>query len=410
MGGRYFTDVESRSRVYAQNNAAAADPNFKYKKLQVGDIVYRDYDGFTMSEGVFAQAEYNRDKLSAFLAGSLSNTGYWRYDRFYYDEAHAKSDKVNFFGFTAKGGANYNITENHNVFANIGYISRAPFFSYGAFLSAATSNATNPDAVNEKIFSAELGYGFHNRWLALNLNAYFTRWMDKTMTAGGDIPGEDGGVADRYSINMQGVDARHMGVELDFKLTPTRWLDIDGMFSLGDWEWDSRATGYYYNSQGQPLADLKGTLASGIMAPDHAHSTVDLKGIKVGGSAQLTAALGAQVHFSGIRAGLTYTWFAKNYSDYDIDGSMLSPSTDPDDVVTINQPWEIPAGGQMDFNASYKFNIGKCEATLIGNIDNLFDQTYIVDADDGGTGLWQNAYNVFYAFGRTYSLRLKIAF
>ena len=410
MGGRYFMDVESRSRVYAQNNAAAADPNFKYKKLQVGDIVYRDYDGFTMSEGVFAQAEYNRDKLSAFLAGSLSNTGYWRYDRFYYDEAHAKSDKVNFFGFTAKGGANYNITENHNVFANIGYISRAPFFSYGAFLSAATSNATNPDAVNEKIFSAELGYGFHNRWLALNLNAYFTRWMDKTMTAGGDIPGEDGGVADRYSINMQGVDARHMGVELDFKLTPTRWLDIDGMFSLGDWEWDSRATGYYYNSQGQPLADLQGTLASGIMAPDHAHSTVDLKGIKVGGSAQLTAALGAQVHFSGIRAGLTYTWFAKNYSDYDIDGNMLSPSTDPDAVVTINQPWEIPAGGQMDFNASYKFNIGKCEATLIGNIDNLFDQTYIVDADDGGTGLWQNAYNVFYAFGRTYSLRLKIAF
>ena len=148
----------------------------------------------------------------------------------------------------------------------------------------------------------------------------------------------------------------------------------------------------------------------GVSSFDLGESTVDLKGIKVGGSAQLTAALGAQVHFSGIRAGLTYTWFAKNYSDYDIDGSMLSPSTDPDDVVTINQPWEIPAGGQMDFNASYKFNIGKCEATLIGNIDNLFDQTYIVDADDGGTGLWQNAYNVFYAFGRTYSLRLKIAF
>ena len=409
MGGKYFLDIDSRENVDPANNAAAANPGFINKKLQVGDVVYRDYDGYTLQEGVFAQAEYNRDKLSAFLSGSLSNTGYWRYDRFYYDEAHAKSDKVNFLGFTAKGGANYNITDNHNVFANIGYISRAPFYSGGAFLSSATSNATNPDAVNEKIFSAELGYGYHNPWLALNLNAYYTRWMDKTMTNTGDIRGENG-VTDRYAINMQGVDARHMGVELDFKATPTRWLDIDGMFSLGDWEWDSRATGYYYNSQGQPLADLKGTLASGIMADDHARSTVDLKGIKVGGSAQLTAALGAQVHFSGFRAGLTYTWFAKNYSDYDIDGSMLSPSTNPDDVVTINQPWEMPAGGQMDFNTSYKFNIGKCEATLFGNIDNLFNQTYIVDADDGGTGLWQNAYNVFYAFGRTYRLRLKIAF
>ena len=40
---------------------------------------------------------------------------------------HAKSETLNFIGFTVKGGANYNLTENHNVFANVGYISRAPF-------------------------------------------------------------------------------------------------------------------------------------------------------------------------------------------------------------------------------------------------------------------------------------------
>lgn len=118
--------------------------------MQVGDVVYRDYDGYTVQEGVFAQAEYNRDKLSAFVAGSISNTGYWRYDRFYYDADHAKSKTVNFLGWTAKGGLNYNLTDNHNVFANIGYISRAPFFSGGAFLQSTTSNLTNPDAVNEK--------------------------------------------------------------------------------------------------------------------------------------------------------------------------------------------------------------------------------------------------------------------
>lgn len=398
-------DVDSRESVKVANNAAASDPNFVHQKLTVGDVVYRDYDGYTVSEGAFAQAEYNRDKLSAFVAGSLSNTTYWRYDRFYYDAAHAKSEKVNFLGYTAKGGANFNITDNHNVFANIGYISRAPYFSYGAFLSAATSNATNPDAVNEKIFSAELGYGYRSRFMAVNLNAYYTRWMDKTMTKGGDIV-KNNEVVDRYSINMQGVDARHMGVELDLTANPTRWLDINGMFSLGDWQWDSNSTGYYYNSLGQPLKNLQGDLASGIQAEDHAKSTVNLKGVKVGGSAQLTAALGAQVHFSGFRGGLTYTWFAKNYSDYDLDGSMLSPSGN----VTINQPWEIPSGGQLDLNASYTFPLGKCKATLYGNVENVFNQRYIVDATDGGTGKWENAYEVFYAFGRTYSLRLKVAF
>ena len=89
----------------------------------------------TIAEFIF-QSEFNKDKLSAFVAGSLSNTTYWRYDRLFYDKAHAKSDKVSFLGFTAKGGANYNITENHNVFFNLGYISRAPKFSYGDFQKA----------------------------------------------------------------------------------------------------------------------------------------------------------------------------------------------------------------------------------------------------------------------------------
>lgn len=65
--------------------------------------------------------EYSRDALSVFIAGSLSNITYWRKDHFYYSKGEAKSDKENFLGETVKGGANYNLTDHHNVFANIGY-------------------------------------------------------------------------------------------------------------------------------------------------------------------------------------------------------------------------------------------------------------------------------------------------
>lgn len=51
----------------SNNAAAAAGSAFVNQKLKVGDVVYRDYDGYVMSEGVFAQGEYNRDKLSALL-------------------------------------------------------------------------------------------------------------------------------------------------------------------------------------------------------------------------------------------------------------------------------------------------------------------------------------------------------
>ena len=403
--GSYYTDSYYRGRVKAANNAAAANPAWKYEKLGVGDVVYRDYDGHVMSEGVFFQAEYNKDKLATFIAGSLSNTGYWRYDRFYYDKEHAESEKLNFLGYTIKGGANYNLTEKHNVFFNIGYISRAPFFSGGAFLNSTTSNETNPDAINEKIFSAEIGYGFKSRIFSANLNAYFTKWYDKTTTKTGDYTTADG-VDDRFMLNMAGVNAKHMGVELDLKFRPLRWLDVTGMVSVGDWKWDSDATGYFYNSAGDPLADLKGTVASGIGAEDHTKFTLKQKGIKVGGSAQTTAALGLSAKVTkDLRVGLDYTHYANLYADYQLSSSNIIPGE-----LSVVDPWKVPSGGQFDLNASYRFNIGKCNATLYGNVNNLLNYQYIVDAYDGGTGTWDSAYRVFYAFGRTYSLRLKINF
>lgn len=149
-GGDYYID-RYRRNVSAENYAGAGTDAFIMRKMQVGDVVYRDYDGHVFQAGGFGQAEYNVGNLSAFAAGSLSNTTYWRYDRFYYDADNAKSETVDYLGYTIKGGANYNLTSEHNVFANVGFISRAPFFSGGAFLNSTVSNETNPDAVNEKI-------------------------------------------------------------------------------------------------------------------------------------------------------------------------------------------------------------------------------------------------------------------
>ena len=51
-------------------------------------------------------------------------------------------------------------------------------------------------------------------------------------------------------------------------------------------------------------------------------------------------------------------------------------------------------------------------ATIYGNVYNLFNYNYVVDAytNSSERGTWQNAARVFYSFGRTYSLRLKINF
>lgn len=408
--GEYYMDDSSRKGVKAENNAAASDPNWIYQKLGVGDIVYRNYDGHTHQEGAYAQAEYTAldGKLNAVLSGSLNNTGYWRVDHFYYDEAHAKSESLNFLGGTAKGGINYNIDRHNNVFFNTGYISRAPFFSGGAFLSSTASNATNPNAINEKILSFEVGYGYKSPIFSADVNAYYTKWMDKTTTRTGDITAGEH-VGDRYYFNMQGVDARHMGLELNFVFAPTRWIDFSGMLSLGNYEWSSDAVGYFYNQNGQPLSDLRGNIASGIYAPDHAKATLNQKGVKVGGSAQTTGSLGLTFRpFQGFRIGADWVFCARNYSDYQISSSNYTAGADLD----VAEPWRIPWGNQLDLNASYSFKMGSTRATIYGNINNLFNYNYVMDAytSTAETGSWNNAYRVFYSFGRTFSLRLKVNF
>ena len=320
-------------------------------------------------------------------------------------------------GFTAKGGVNYNIDNFNNVFANVGYISRAPFFSGGAFLNSTVSNVTNKDAINEKVFSVELGYGFKSRFLTANVNAYSTSWMNKTMTKNVDnftyydkIDGTPTN-GDHATVNMQGVNALHQGVELDLVAKPFYWLDINGMFSLGNWRWNSNAKGSFYTSNGQALYTTKNATGKTVHvttvtgSADQTQSTINLKGVKVGGSAQTTAALGFKVKLDrDLSFGLNYNVFARQYADFALSVSGA------DQTTNYGTPWRIPGSGTFDLDAQYRFKFGGVNATLSTNIDNLFNQENIVDAYDGSDHTWQSAYRVFYGFGRTFDVRLKIKF
>ncbi len=391
-GGSYYIDNSRASVVYKKDDLA-----WQNEKLKVGDIIYRDYDGYVMQEGVFGQIEYNRSAFNTFVSGSLSNTAYWRYDRFYYAKDRAMSDKLNFIGYNLKGGINYNLSERQNIFLNIGAISRAPFFSGGAFLQSTTSNATNKNAINEKVFSAEFGYGFRSSMFTADLNVYRTLWSDKTMTTSLTLGSERG------TINMSGLDALHQGIELDIVLRSFECLDITGMLSIGDWKWASNATGYAYNLNGQPI-DKNGKEVSTVAGPDHAKVQVNLKDVRVGNSAQWTGALGVKYKMmEDFCLSADYTYYDHNYANY----SLTLGSSDK----TYQTPWRIPAAGVADANVSYRFMFGKLGAVLSGNINNLLNEEYITDADvtAGVAQDWKTA-RVFYGFGRTFSIRLKLEF
>ena len=402
FGGTYFIDSYNRKNVTAENNpAVGGNSAYINQKLNVGDVLRRDYDGFVMYEGVFAQLEYNQDKLSAFISGGASNTGYWRYDRMYYSKDKAKSSTKNYLGGNIKGGANYNLTENHNVFVNAGYINRAPMFDT-SFINSQTSHDRNPDAKNEKIMSFELGYGYRSRFFTANLNGYYTRWMDKALY-------DSGTTADglRWAMNMTGANADHWGVEFDFVAKPLNWLDITGMFSWGDWRWGGVASGYLFDSQGQMLQNTRGDVVTDMANAEQYQYKIDMDNVSVGGSAQTTAALGLGVRpMKGLRLGVDWNFFSRNFADYDINANVATQN----EPYVIGSPWKIPSYSTFDLSAGYTFDFGKIRATLSGNVNNVLDQEYIADARDGSTHDWESATRVLYGFGRTYSVRLKFNF
>ncbi|UII22772.1 TonB-dependent receptor [Fulvivirga ligni] len=373
-GSHYYEVTDLLGADYILNNDDINNPN---RALKEGDKYNYNYDGIVWWEGAFAQVEYTKDALSAFLSVSASNTSYSRAEYFKATPENEESETVNFFGYQIKGGANYNLTKNHNVFANVGYFEKAPFFR-NVFLSR-TSNDANTNAVNEKIFSAELGYGYRSSNFTANINVYRTKWIDKaearTIPVGDQI----------YYLNITGIDALHQGVEVDAAYSLTKNFQLTGMLSLGDWRWlNNVENATVQDEDGQQLGDP---------------INIYIKDLKVGDAAQTTAALGFRYTFiKDFTIGMDYNYYDNLYASF-------SPVARTSENVT--DAWEVPAYGLFDAIVTYKFELGSMDASLFGNVYNIANTKYIADANDNG-----NAFNstVYYGFGRTWNLGLKINF
>ncbi|MCK5638916.1 MAG: TonB-dependent receptor, partial [Flavobacteriaceae bacterium] len=293
--GKHFREVtDLLGGSYVLDDSDDNNPN---RALQVGDKFSYNNDGEVGWQGVFTQLEYELNKLNVFVAASVSNTSYKRIDYFQYlsDDPLRETDKYNFLGYSIKGGANYNLNDYHNIFANIGYFEKAAEF--GAVFLQFDNEHINEDAENQKIFSVELGYGFRGEKLSANVNLYRTAWNDRTLTQG--IQNPDGTFS---TANILGVNAIHQGVEFDFVYRAMDRLTFSGMLSLGDWEWDNDVLDVEIYDEEQNLIDV-----------------VDLyiAGLKVSESAQTTAALGLdweildRTHFT-----VDYNYFGNLYAQY----------------------------------------------------------------------------------------------
>lgn len=379
VGSHYYSITDLLGGEYYLN--PSSNDNNKNTALKVGDRFNRDYEGRVLRYGTFAQLEYSQDALSVFLSSSISNTRYGR-SSFLDDSSNPNgnvSDNANFLGYGVKGGANYNVDDTNNVFANIGYFSRAPFLTGSVFLNK-ESVELNSEAINEKVFSAEIGYGYRSEKFNANINLYRTSWLDKSITARQLDPDN---IGQFLEANIAGLDALHQGIEVDFVAKLSDKLKLTGMFSLGDWTWQSDVQGQLFNQDNEMIKEV----------------TVNAKGLKVNDAAQTTYALGLNYKvLERTNLFLDYNYAGDLYSKFDITRSIDRENT-----------WKMPGYHLADFGFRHGFTMGDFYTTLSGKMNNIFDVEYISDAFDDGTHTASGA-NVYYGAGRTFSLGLKVNF
>ncbi|MDF2933081.1 MAG: TonB-dependent receptor [Chryseobacterium sp.] len=378
-----------------QNAAPSANPFVKSVKDK-NQIVYRNYDGEVLWGGLFGQLEYSNDKISAFIQGSVSEQGYKRIDNWIIDgvtvqqgqTVNTKTDTKFLFGFNAKAGINYNINEQHNVFANVGYYEKQPLFNsvYNSPLAPASGNnqaintndgratgnqqIVNPLLTNEKIASAELGYGFRSGIFNANVNAYYTSWKDRYQRFTGlTVPNPAGGNYNRPYANLTGIHEIHMGIEFEGTIKATDYLSFNAMFSIGDWKYKGNATGTLYDENGTPIS------LNGKTDVEFA-----LDKVKISDAAQTTAALGFTLKpVKDLSIFASWNYYDNYYGLINFSDIYVQPNGN----ISNNGKkgaLEYPSYNLFDVGLSYSFKVGNGQRlVLTGNVYNLLDTTYISD-------------------------------
>lgn len=370
-------------------------------------------DGLVQWGGVFGSVEYATSRWSGFLNLSGVINAYKGVDYFekkqlvlsdttlrigandtivYNGQTYtAASEGLEYYqtdwktipGGTIKLGGSYILNENSNIYVNLGYLSRTPLFNN------VVDNNTNTffQAIeNEVIQAVELGYSFSGKKFGMNINGYYTNWINKPFPFGVSVP-DPSDPTNTIQVNINGMDAIHMGAEIDMAYEFNKKLSAEFMFSLGNWTWNSADT--------FRLEEFN--LNYGF----------DAKGVHVGDAAQTM--LNASIRYAAFKnfyIKAQYQWFDRyyaNFSPFALQGENAG-----------REAWQIPSYGLLNAFIGYSRKFEPFGVFINASVTNILGTEYIADANDNATTgpdtFDATSANVMFGMGRRFNLTVGINF
>ncbi len=443
MGGDFAID-------YADKNQPVGTGNGSFYVKKVGDKISFYNDNKVMWGGAFVQAEYKKNKWSAFITGTISDKSFQRID--YFKQRDLVIGGITFPQEVGYGQALYyngssyltstNGTSAHDGESTVVVNGDTTFMGTGIYrkyiLNAKRytnqSAEARPSTTDKKWY---LGYTIkgganynindhHNVFVNLgymnmapNMNAVF----DNSNHLFAEIKNQrihaiEGGYGMKYSnfnamvnlyytywkdkpmtpqvtpegmyFNVNGIEALHKGVEVNANYQFSKKLSADITLSLADWKTVSASKAYISDEDG-------------IVRDSVEFSAVN---VHVGDAAQFQ--LGGSIRYEIIKHLYfkpRYMFFGKHYANFD-PSTLYGATAD-------HESWKMPSYGLLDLFIGYDYKVWKVKLGITAGVSNVLNTVYITDGlnnSSGATNFDANSATVYMGMGRRMNVGLRIGF
>ncbi|WP_338081501.1 TonB-dependent receptor [Aestuariivivens sediminis] len=239
----------------------------------------------------FGQGQFNFKKIDLYLAGRITQTKYqreglWEHSRFPGSSSLGKGREWAFTGIGIKTGLTYKFSGKHILNINTGYITKAPNLQ-NIYTNVRENHDVVKHMVNEKVMNGDVSYHFRSPFVKAKLTGYYITIYDAIDVSGYYADGlsasgriEDNRTSAFVQEVLQGINEKHLGLELGIEAQVTPTIKLKGASSVGQYT--------YNNNPNLYLTSSSFTSADGTVAYGKSY----LKNYKIAGGPQRAYSLG----------------------------------------------------------------------------------------------------------------------
>lgn len=417
LGGLYWLDVDKFSEGAFPDslNTIYNDLNNINDTLGIGDVINNSYELHLFTQKVWGLLNFTYNKYDFHLGASIGGdemyrVGLMKNGRFP-ENSFGRSEVKSFLTYAAKGGFTYKITGRNYVSINTHYANEAPSI-LSAFLAPRIRNAYVTNLTTEKILGMDLSYIMKYSKFQMRLTGYYTHFRDITKVI--SFYHDDYSTMVNYAMN--GINQRHMGIEIGAEWKMTSMLSLIFAGNFGDYRYSNNPN---VNINAENGYDV---LSTGTQ--DNVE-TVYWKDYFVSGTPQVASTVGLKFNHNYWWININANYFDRIFCDLNPERRTISARgtwnlNDPEEAEVYHRivdQTRLKGQFTLDFSISKSWKIKKNLISFNISITNITNNTNLVtsaweqyrfDYRAYSSTKYQNKY--YYAFGTTFFAGINYTF